>query len=495
MPISHVLRALLAAALLALAAAAGASASSTQVTVMQDDDQLFGHGDNRGKATLDEMKALGADVVKIRIGWRYVVPKPGATKKPSGFQSENPAEYPHEYWERIDNVVIGTVARGMRPYILIGGPAPDWASGKTPVDRPDPKEYGKFAQAVGTRYSGSYGGGPLPTSPPPLPRVTIFSLMNEPNLFSWLTPQQADGRPASPHIYRKLLRAGNSGLNKAGHNSSTLLFGELLPYARSGEAGRRKTRPLDFLRELACVDSSYKPFKGRKARERGCKGFEALPGDGIAYHPYTLPGGPDVKTPNRSDASISELGRVTQALDKLSNRNRFKKNRLPLWITEFGYQTDPPDQYQTPIKRVPGFLGQAEWLAFRNPRVVSYAQYPLVDDKKSSDGGGFQSGLRTRNRNKKKLVYAAFKAPFFVQRRSASSVEIFGGVRAGASGEKVTIQSKKGRKGDWKTLKNGKVALGPGGYFDKIYSLSGADKRQYRFRYSAGKSRTATAHR
>ena len=62
-------------------------------------------------------------------------------------------------------------------------PAPDWATpGKSSVDRPNATEFGKFVRAVGTRFS----------------TVKIWSIWNEPNLSSWLSPQVKGGVPQSP---------------------------------------------------------------------------------------------------------------------------------------------------------------------------------------------------------------------------------------------------------------------------------------------------------
>jgi len=291
-----------------------------------------------------------------------------------------------------------------------------------------------------------------------------------------------------------LVRAASDGLKASGHGGEELLIGELMPFARTTTSGGAKVRPIEFLRELACVDGKYKPYKGNAAKVRGCKDFKPIPGTGLAYHAYALPGGPDVKSPNHDDAAIAELGRVVRALDKLSAKNRLASDRMPIWITECGFQTKPPDPYQTPIKQVPAFLGQAEWLAYRNPRVVSYSQYPLFDDPLVGTGGGFQSGLRKSNGAKKGDIYRAFQVPLFVQRRSNKVVEVFGGVRAGAPGDKVKVESKLG-KGSFKKLPGGDVSLGSQGYFDRVFTISDAAKRVYRFRFAGGKSRVAHVHK
>ena len=182
--ISYALGAIpLIALMFALLPAARAGASASQVTILQDDSRVFNHR----AATLDELKALGVDVVKVRVDWRSLAPSPNSKQKPSGFSGENPNEYPSGSWDPYDAVVRGIVSRGMRPYLMLGGRGPRWATGKKPYERPNPKEFGRFVQAVGSRYSGSFVRMTDPLNP--LPRVTLYSDWNEVNLKSWLAPQ------------------------------------------------------------------------------------------------------------------------------------------------------------------------------------------------------------------------------------------------------------------------------------------------------------------
>lgn len=470
----------------ALLRAGAASANPTQLTIMQDDTRLvYGSPAERLKR-LHELKALGADIVKVRMSWSFVAPSTNSRRKPH-FDATNPSSYPAHRWAPFDDLDRQATSVGLRVYMELGGSAPRWAShgGAKGVNivRPNAGEFAKFVKAVGRRYSGSFIG---------LPRVSLWSVWNEPNLISWLAPQYGRGNvPVSPGIYRSLIYAADDGLRASGHGGDQLLIGELLPFARSGITGNIKVRPLAFLRELACVDAHYRPYRGRAASARGCQHFRPLPGTGVSYHPYTLAGGPNVSTPNPDDASIANLGRVTRTLDTLGRAGRLQTRHMLLWLTEFGFQTNPPDQYETPLRRVPGFLGEAEWLAFHNPRVVSYSQYPLIDDPSSSHNNfsGFHSGLRFSSGRAKPGVYQAFKTPFYVHYLSGNLVEIFGGVRGGARGAAVTIESEPGRHGHFTTL--AKLTLGAHGYFDHYFHLSGARNRRYRFKSLGRTSRTA----
>jgi hypothetical protein len=501
------LRALIAASLAltaVLAVAGAASASRSQPTMLQDDKLLVSGSQAQRDARLDELKSLGVDIVKVRVSWRGVAPNPGRRTKPK-FNATDPAAYPASGWAPYDAIVRGATARGMGVFFQLGGSAPEWATGgrrNSAVNEPNANEFKSFVQAVGTRYSGTYGGSagaggglgglPIPGTPATpspsaaLPRVTLFSVWNEPNLRSWLSPQVKKGVPYSPFLYRRLMYAAADGLQASGHGSDQLLIGELLPFARSGRTGSAKLRPVTFLRELGCVNSHYRPYRGKAAKLRGCGGkFRKVPGTGVAFHPYTLGGGPNIPTPNRDDASIATLSRITHAVDKLYSKRRLVTRKMPLWITEFGFQSSPPDRYATPLAKIPGFMGQSERIAFRNRRVASYSQYPLVDDPALA---GFQSGLRFKNGKAKKGVYAAFAHTIYVRRISGSRVEVFGCERAATAGT-VSIDARTGKKGKWKTVAT--AAVNQLGYFDRVVKLSSAAKRQYRYRLGNAKSRTA----
>lgn len=460
----------------AAVAAPAAQASSKQLLVMQDDALLYRNGTAVRDQTLDEFKALGTDVVKVQVYWREVAPS--GRRKPAGFVGTDPASYD---WSVYDGVVQGIVSRGMTPMLTLGNTAPDWAVAKVTarkgIYRPKASEFEQFAQAAGTRYSGTYQG---------LPRVDVWSVWNEPNLYSWLAPQTTKGVPQSPSIYRNLYLAAHAGLKATGHGDDTILIGELMP--RAGTDTGRKVPPVDFLREMACLDKNYRAYKGKAAKARGCSGtIKKIPTSGIAYHPYTLfRGGPN--TPAQTgDAEISTLSRITKAADKIASKGKLPR-RLPLWITEFGFQTNPPDSLQDRLQKVAGYMDESEWIAYRNKRVASFAQYTLRDEPITSS---WQAGLRFHNGKKKKYVYEAFDRPVYVKATSSSRVEVFGAGRT-APGATATISSRLGRKGSFQPL--GSATLNDAGYFRKTFSVRSAPDRTYRITID-GRSRDKSAVR
>src|SRR4051794_8645425 len=73
-----------------------ASARKTQLSVIQDDARVIASGADVRNATLDEMRGLGADVVKISISWRALA----NGGKPSN--PEDPNAYPSDAWAPYD---------------------------------------------------------------------------------------------------------------------------------------------------------------------------------------------------------------------------------------------------------------------------------------------------------------------------------------------------------------------------------------------------------
>lgn len=423
--------------------APAADASSRQLLIMQDDSQLR----SAPTATLDEFDSLGADVVKVNLYWDGVAP--GGRKKPAGFNGSDPSGYTWDFYVAIDQAIRN---RGMRPYFSLGGRAPAWATkrrGRRGTYRPSAKEFRLFAQAAGSQF----------------PSVDIWSIWNEANLYSWLSPQRVRRVPVSPGIYRGLYLAGHRGLEAGGHGDDTILFGELMP---RGGTDSRKVRPLEFLREMVCLDRNYRQYRGSAARKRGCRRVGRIPTSGLAYHPYTLANGPDVNE-GADEAAIGQLSRVRRTLDALARRGKLPR-RLPIWITEFGYQTRPPDPNATRLRRAPALMDLSEWIAFRDRRVASYSQYQLRDDD------FWQSGLRFADGDAKPGVYAAFSLPVFVRSLGGNAVEVFGGGR-GASGAAAQVESKP-PGGSYRSL--GSAPVNSSGYFRQVFRISGASRRKFR---------------
>jgi hypothetical protein len=451
----------------ALLLPAGAAASRAQQTMLEDTGQLLAGGPAAREQSLDEFRGLGAEIVKLRVQWRALAPDPGSETRP-GFDATDPDAYPAGAWDDIDAVVRGAAARGMRVFLMLSPPAPEWATqqgeraGHPGVFKSDPAEFGGFVTAVGRRYSGSFAG---------LPRVAMWSIWNEPNHPQFIQPlsERLGGRmvPSAPHQYRSLYLAAQAALAGTGHGADTILFGEILPIGQGRLTATSTLRPLLFLREFFCLDSRYRPLRGGAAAARGCPSpFPRIQTGGFAYHAYTRPTGPRTRLAHRDDATIGQVRRVERALDLIARTRRVRR-RLPIYNTEFGIQTEPPDcvGFGAPLDDQAAFINEAEYVSYTRPRVKTYSNYLLVDDPIRLDEppgtnpryGGFQSGLRFGQNAlrcesptirfpfgaPKDPGYDAFRTPLYVRRLPRGGVEVFGRARP-RGGEPQRVEILKG---------------------------------------------------
>jgi hypothetical protein len=502
------------AALAAIAASlvgpAAANATRTQLTMMEDSTQLLTQGEAGRNFALDEFKALGTNIVKVRVEWRDIAPDPASRRKPSGFDATDPGAYPAGSWDALDAAVRGIVARGMRPFLMVGPPAPDWATaGPTKkyvgVWKTDPAEFGGFMRAVGRRYSGANDG---------IPRVPMWSMWNEPNHPQFIQPlsERIRGKmvPTAADQYRRLYVAGTDALAATGHAADTVLFGEVLPIGQSKLGTLNTIRPLLWLREFFCLDDNYRPFRGSAASARRCKPFPKIVTSGFAIHPYTKPVGPRYHLASPDDATIGQIARVEKALDRIAKTRRVRKG-LPIYSTEFGIQTDPPDcvGFGAPIDKQAAILNEAEYDSYVSRRVKTYSQYLLIDDPvltqfepgSNERYGRYQTGLlwgqnavrcespgvRFRYGTPKQPTFNAFQTPIYVRKlKSGRAVQVFGRARPrGRAPQAIDI------------LHNNRVVdtVTATGYF--LQTVRGSTRGKWQLRWADGTqtyvSRTATA--
>ncbi|MCW3017681.1 MAG: hypothetical protein JWO02_4773 [Solirubrobacterales bacterium] len=415
-------------------APAGASASASQTSMFEDDAQLVLSGDAARERTLDDMAVLGADTVHSIVFWNRVAPDPQSTRRPSGFDGADPAAYPPELWDRYDGLVRGAVARGLDLILSPASPMPAWASGCTASAKvrrtcnPNPTQYKRFVQAIGTRYSGTYADENQGRAI--LPRVHRWSVWNEPNQGGWLQPQYKKvGNktvPQSPMIYRTLVRAAIKGLQASGHASDDILLGETAPLGRvTGALSTRPMPPGDFLRATLCIDTKGRALTGTAANALDCGGFKRLAITGIAHHPYTRGGSqPPTSKGGATEITISSVSRLKTIIKQAASRNRIRAG-LPIFYTEFGFQSNPPDQlFGVSLANQAAYLNHSDFIAYRDPAVKAVGQYELRDEKNL---GGFQTGLRFLD-GTAKPAFAAYRMPIWVS-RAGQRLRVWGQIR------------------------------------------------------------------
>jgi len=527
---------LAACALGAATAVSPADARGPLATIVQDDAQLLHQSDADVGASLDRLRGLGVDTVRVTAGWSILTRDADGEAAPANFDQSDPAAYEQGRFTALDRLVRRAHERGLRVLIDLAFWAPHWATDDPPGPRArtavDAAAYGRFATAIAKRYSGSFTPAvaiePVPPSqdgnlleqifgtdepPPPaatapsegaLPRVGLFSLWNEPNHPAFLQPQSSTGEQGSPAVYRRMVRAAHDAIRGV-QADATVLIGGLASKATGG----RGISPLRFIRDLACVDAKLRPL-----RTKECQDYKPLPGEGFTAHPYSLSTPPDAR-PSKSqpdDLPLGALPKLVDLLRRLAARGRIAKGLQGVWITEYGYETNPPaTTTRYGLDDQARFLPWAEYLAWREPRVRAYAQFLLRDlppaenvqnesDRRSF--GQWESGLLFADGTPKPAV-DAFAAGLFVRPLAGRSkrLAIWGRVRPGSGARAVELQVR-APGGAWKALRTTTRAgraraasFRTGGIFERVVPAAGIRRGStFRVRYTvAGTTRESPA--
>jgi hypothetical protein len=339
---------------------------------IQDDAWLeFGPGTlNQRLATF---KRLGVPLVRFTLHWNQI-----ARRRPA--QPTRPGDRAYD-WRRADRILRGLRRYGLTPVVtLLGTPA--WANGGRGPNYapPRPRDFRRFARAVATRY----------------PWVRYWLIWNEPNKPLWLRPTRAA-------IYVQHLL-----------NPASAAIHAVLPHARVGggvtapRGGLGGVAPVAWLRGMAAAHARL---------------------DAYAHHPYPL-------RPNETPSSggCRNCPSITMAtLPKLLILVRRYFGRKPIWLTEYGYQTNPPDTFLgVSPRRQATLLGLAAMRAWRLARVTMLIHYLYRDEPVLSR---FQTGLVYVD-DRLKPSLQAFRLPFAEMRRTGARTMLWGQVRGGPPGRK-----------------------------------------------------------
>ena len=366
------LAALAACGLVALAFAATASASPRLLHGIMDDALVLGSPE----ATFTTLGELRPEVVRVTLNWNHV-----AARRPA-----NPLDHydPAYAWTAYDRAVVLAAQRNIRVVFTIYG-TPSWANGgRGPTYSPTPASHLRaFAHAAADRYSGRHAVELTPDNVVTLPRVALWTAWNEPNLPRFFRPSgQRWSRATVGKAYAAVCNAVMAGVHAAQwrETGDKVACGVTAPYVGG-------IRALDFLRAM----------RANRAR------FDAY-----AHHPHP---GNRIESPAtrpRSNEAI-RLGNIDVLIRELTRLY----GRKPLWLTEYAYQTNPPDYFGVSWTTQSRWMRQAYAIARRNPRIDMMIWF-LVCDENGSRGAigmnGWQSGLMTIGCRQKKPSYWAFAA-------------------------------------------------------------------------------------
>jgi hypothetical protein len=340
-----------------------------------DDEQVYGRTD----WAFDQLTSLRAGIVRITINWATVAGRrPAAPADPSD---------PAYNWTAVDRVVSQAALKRIRVLAAIYG-TPRWAGrAKNRVPR-RLTDLRLFAFAAAKRYSGRYTVKASENEPErTLPAVRYWLAWNEPNNPVFLKPQwklvRRKWRPQSAFDYAKICSAVWTGVH------STRLGNEKVGCGATGPRGndaprssRPSTSPLVFLTWF---------------RRAGATRFDAY-----AHHPYygSRFERPSTAPSSKKAVTLGNIGVLIRQLNRLYGRGK------RLWITEYGYQTSPPDRffgvrYSSQAK----YVHQAYAIARGTRRIDMVVWFLIRDERRLS---GWQSGVVSA-RDKRKPSFRAFQ--------------------------------------------------------------------------------------
>jgi Glycosyl hydrolase catalytic core len=367
-----------ATALLAATAQPAHASRYLRVGIYDEAQILFGPDDQ----TFATFKQLHVQEVRVNLYWGG--PNGVAKRRPA--HATDPAD-PAYNWSLYDRTVRYGGEYGVHLLLTIYG-TPAWANGgrATNVAPKNATDLRNFAYAAAKRYGGTWpdgGGGQLPP-------VKEWLAWNEPNNPRFLTPQYrrtSNGWTMQSAVdYAKICNAVYSGVHATLFRGERVACGATAPRGNNGPTSARPSvSPLAFLRAV---------------KADGLKTFDAW-----AHHPYYSgpTDTPTSKPVTRNGAAVTAvtLGNLDVLIKTVTQLYGNKR----IWITEYGYQTDPPDRLVgVSYAKQAAYLTQAFAIARKNPRIDMMLWFLLKDEPNLA---GWQSGLITVG-GKHKPAFNAF---------------------------------------------------------------------------------------
>ena len=354
---------------------------------VQDDAWLL-HGPGALDSRIAELERLGVDIVRYTLRWDQI-----AESRPSNTRDHTDPAYE---WRNVDVVLRGLRQHRIAAVVTLVG-TPGWANGGrslnwAPVDA---RSFGNFAYAAAKRYSW----------------ITAWTIWNEPNHPRWLRPASA-----ATYVTRLLnpayaqIRAVIPGAQVAGGMTAS----------RSTSGG---VSPVAWIREL-----------GRQSARL----------DAYAHHPY--PSQPQQESP--WTGACGRCSTITMAeLERLLREVRRSFGPVRVWLTEYGYQTNPPDRLLgvSPATQA-RHVASAARRVYLAPYVDMLIYYLVYDDAAPE---GWQSGFFTES-GTVKPSYTAFRLPLVQAARTGDRVALWGQIRPRSGTQPFRLGLY--REGRWKWL-------------------------------------------
>jgi hypothetical protein len=406
--------------------------------------------DTAANAFFERIKDSGATAVRLTVSWKNIAP----AERPAGFHPKDPADTAYD-WTYADRAISLAAGNGLTPLVNVLL-APTWAEkgskghGNRNVI---PAALGDFATAITARYAGSFEG---------LPRVRYWMVWNEPNLSTYLTPQVSGKKLVGAARYRSMVNAFAGAAHTVARDN-VVVAGLVAPFTFRNDPG-----PLKFMEAVLCMSHGAHPKPTCSAKTK----FDIW-----AVNPYTS-GGPRHHALKDTDLSLGDLPRAKRLLTAAVKAHHVVSTRpIQFWITEFSWDSKPPDSQGVPLQLEAQWVSEALFRAWQ-AGVSMFTWFLLRDDLPPSP---YQSGLYFHSW-KAKPALTAFRFPF-VALRHARSVYVWGRTPGGKPATAV-IERKSG--GAWKRV--AAVKANGAGVFSRTLPLRLRSSASMRARISGATS-------
>ena len=382
-------RATVAALVAATVLATPAGASTWMQLGLADTQEALGNQARFGRT----LGTLRPQVVRIMLAWGGPF---GVARKTRPAVGADPADPAYD-WSLYDQAVQTATARGVRVLFTIYA-TPEWANLYQPQNVA-PQNFTRlkeFAYAAAIRYSGAYrrADGVV------LPRVSLWTAWNEPNIPLGLKPQwrRLGGRWVihSAWAYARICNAIYDGIHLTLLRGQQVACGVTTARGNNAPGTRRPSvAPIGFVRAMKAA---------------GLRDFDAY-----AHHPYS--GDPRL-APGRKPRSprAITLGNIQKLINEVTRLYGPK----PIWITEYGYETSPPDRvFGVGWAKQAAYLREAYGIARRNPRIEMLVWFLARDEARTT---GWQSGFVSAGGLRKPAFYEFQTLAASVRKRHVSVV-------------------------------------------------------------------------
>jgi hypothetical protein len=355
-------------ALVAVLTTGATAAGRTMAVGIYDDAQILYGNPDKVFPTLAQMNTR---LIRVNLWWGG----PNGVGRQEPDDAADPADSAYQ-WATYDRAVVYAHRFKIDVMLSILG-TPDWANdGKGwNVAPTDPDDLRDFARAAARRYNGAFRAADGTR----LPKVRLWTVWNEPNNPVFLKPQweKVGGtwEVRSAIDYAAMCNAAVAGI-RSGSGGVRIACGVTSPRGNNNpNSARPSVSPIPFLNAF---------------RAAGGRGFDA-----IAHHPYYGAKGETPSTPPPRGSrgqpptavTLGNFATLVTAVDRLWG----EKTRI--WITEYGYQTNPPDRrFGVDWITQANYLGQAVAIARKSPRIDYFVWFLLRDESRLA---GWQSGLYT----------------------------------------------------------------------------------------------------